>query len=38
MPLILNTSPIFPPIHIGDETQNEARLENQAHIINLNIH
>lgn len=38
MPLILNTSPIFPPIRYWDETQNEIRLEYQAQIINFNIH
>ncbi len=46
MPLILNTSPISPPIHDGDETQIKARLvplgdpygKNQAHLLNFNIH
>lgn len=37
MPLIINTSPIFSPIHQGDETKNEARHSYQAHAINFNI-
>jgi len=37
MSFILNTSPIFPLIRYRDERKNEIRIDNQAHIININI-